>query len=71
MAQKQQNLKDYVDKLDTPKSEFIRLVCSKANVSYRTVERWCMLDSGTKNKLAIKTLTEITGISKENLFKRH
>lgn len=71
MAQKHQNLKDYVDNISTTKSEFYRLVMSKTGVTYRTVERWCMLDSGTKNKLAIKTLTEITGISKENLFKRH
>ena len=71
MAQKHQNLKVYVDNISTTKSEFYRLVMSKTGVTYRTVERWCMLDQGTKDKRFIKILTELTQIPAENLFKRH
>ena len=70
---KKMNLKTYVDELaknGKKKIEFQREVMIKCGVSLNTVRGWCMLDSKTNDDKKLQILSEMTGISVENLFKR-
>lgn len=74
MKQEYQNLADYfneVGKQRGEKTKLIRRIQQELGVSRGTVERWLFLDNKTDNPLYIEGLCRITGIEKENLFRRH
>lgn len=71
MAQKNQNLNDYVNALSTPKAHFYREIARLTSRSVRTVERWCSLDSKTTDAKCLKVLEAKTKIRKDKLFVRH
>ena len=62
MAQKDQNLNDYVNALSTPKAHFYREIARLTSRSVRTVERWCSLDSKTTDAKCLKVLEAKTKI---------
>ena len=76
MAQTNQNLESYYDSLGgTPgaKTEFVKKVsneCKKVGVkiSHIAIRQWVKGSNGTKDKKKLKVLSDVSGISIENLF---
>ena len=64
-------LKGYYKKLPKasyPKTEFIRSIAKKCNVSEATVRNWIIYGFKPTNKSHIQVLSEETGIPTENLW---
>ena len=64
-------LKDYYSNLPNathPKTEFINEVIKKTGVSFTAVRNWVVYGMKPNNPEHIAALSEITGISPENLW---
>lgn len=61
------NLKDHYNSLPRPREEFLETIMRECRVSKNTVFRW-ISGSVRPNPLAIKRISEITGIPESELF---
>jgi transcriptional regulator with XRE-family HTH domain len=72
MIREYQNLEqfyDFISREKGAKTQFVKRVARKLNMSFGAVEKWCKGMGKTQNPKALAVLSEETGIEQENLFK--
>lgn len=65
------NLFDYYNNLPqqtSPKSDFLRLIMSECGVSFTTAINWVNGKVKPSKKVYLEKLSQITGLSQEQLF---